>query len=237
LDACSRTKLYEAEAIEVNTVVAAANFQEISKALESKSPAGGNTWRTLMKIPDTQKSETSADPKPQYPISRFGALLANSIIHLTNGQQLIIDPLSEKDTPSVLFYMTNPATSHVLESLLSSEHTPSPSRRKLLNHVLGSVASLSKDPAGSHVIDACWNATRDLRYYREKIARELGDNADDVRTDFFGRRVWKNWDMDGFVGGRFDWGRGGTGEERGFAKRPVVREKKPWKRHKVGVNE
>lgn len=188
-----------------------------------------------MTIPDNQKAETSAESKPPYPVSRFGALLANSIIHLTNGQQLIIDPLSENDTPSVLFYMTNPATSHVLESLLSSEHTASISRRKLLNHVLGSVASLAKDPAGSHVIDACWNATRDLRYYREKIARELGDNADDVRADFFGRRVWKNWDMDGFVGGRFDWGRGGTGEEMGFAKKPVVREK-PWKRYKAGAN-
>ena len=72
-------------------------------------------------------------------------------------------------------------------------------------------------------------ATRDLRYYRERIAKELVDNADDVRGDFFGRRVWKNWDMDGYVSSRFDWGRAVTVDGKGFAKKPVVQEK-PWKR-------
>jgi len=129
--------------------------------------------------------------------------------------------------------MTNPATSHVLEALVSAEEAPAISRRKLLNHVLGSVASMSKDPAGSHIIDACWTATRDLRYYREKIAKELVDNAEDVREDFFGRRVWKNWDMDWYVSSRFDWGRGITADGKGFAKRPVVQEKS-WKRKKDG---
>lgn len=49
-----------------------------------------------------------------------------------------------------------------------------------------------------------------------------------VRTDFFGRQVWRNWNMDGFVGERFDWGREGEGETR-FAKKPEVK-KKPWQR-------
>jgi hypothetical protein len=200
-------------------------------------------WKILMSIPNNR--EVESDQKPQYPASRFGALLANSIIHLTDGEQLIVDQylppptptkmsrLSENDTPSVLFYMTNPATSHVLEALLSSKKSPTISRRKLLNHVLGSVSSLSKDPAGSHIVDACWTATRDLRYYRERIAKELADDADDVRGGFFGRRVWKNWDMDGFVSSRFDWGRDSMAQEKQFAKRPVVQEK-PWKQRKDG---
>ena len=60
------------------------------------------------------------------------------------------------------------------------------------------------------------------------MAKEMALEEDTVRTDFFGRQVWKNWNMDGFVGERFDWGRDGEGE-MGFAKRPEVK-KKPWQR-------
>lgn len=124
--------------------------------------------------------------------------------------------------------MTSPQTSHVVESMLSSKY-PVPIRRKLLNHILGSVSSLVKDPAGSHIIDACWDATQGIKHYREKIAREMADEADDIRTDFFGKRVWRNWNMDGFVGGRFDWGRQNGPQEGQFAKRPVIKEK-PWQK-------
>lgn len=59
----------------------------------------------------------------------------------------------------------------------------------------------------------------------------MADQADDVRSDYFGKRVWRNWNMDGFIGGRFDWGRqAGTPEEQ-FAKRPVVKEK-PWQQRR-----
>ena len=124
--------------------------------------------------------------------------------------------------------MTSPQTSHVIESMFSSKY-PVPIRRKLLNHVLGSVSSLAKDPAGSHIIDACWDATQGIKYIREKIAREMADQEEDLRMDFFGKRVWKNWNMDGFVTGRFDWGRQDGQLEGQFAKRPVVKEK-PWQK-------
>jgi nucleolar protein 9 len=104
-------------------------------------------------------------------------------------------------------------------------------RRKIINHILGSVVTLAKDAAGSHIIDACWQATYDMRYYREKMAKEMADQADVVRVDFFGRQVWRNWNMDGFVGARFDWGRTeGEQQERQFAKRPEVKTKKPWQK-------
>jgi hypothetical protein len=62
------------------------------------------------------------------------------------------------------------------------------------------------------------------------MAKEMADQEDIVRTDYFGKRVWRNWNMDGFVGARFDWGRTQGGqEERQFAKRPEVK-KKPWEK-------
>jgi hypothetical protein len=124
--------------------------------------------------------------------------------------------------------MTHPQTSHVIEYMLATTF-PVPQRKKILNHILGSVVTLATDPAGSHVIDACWEATGDIRHYREKMAREMAEQADVVRTDFFGKRVWRNWNMDAFVAERFDWGQQHGAEQRQFAKTPVVK-KKPWQK-------
>jgi nucleolar protein 9 len=100
-------------------------------------------------------------------------------------------------------------------------------RRKLVNHIFGSTVSLAIDPAGSHIIDASWQATQDIRHYREKMAQEMADHEDTVRPNFFGKRVWRNWNMDGYVSNRFDWGRQKGEEGIQFAKKPVVKEK-PW---------
>jgi hypothetical protein len=176
----------------------------------------------------------------EYPASRFGALLAASLLRLPGeGDEIrLIDEyllhlrnshsLCDLETAAVLFYIKCPYTSHVIESMLSTT-SKVPMRRKILNHILGSVVTLSTDPAGSHIIDACWSATQDIRHYREKMAREMAEQADLVRNDFFGRRVWRNWSMDAFVGSRFDWGREHGGGESKFAKMPVVK-KKEWKR-------
>lgn len=94
-----------------------------------------------------------------------------------------------------------------------------------MNYILGSVVKLANDPAGSHIIDACWKATEDIRHYREKIAHEIAEQANEVRTDFFGKKVWKNWNMDGYVTRRFEWGREQTLEGVHFAKTPVVRKR------------
>jgi hypothetical protein len=126
--------------------------------------------------------------------------------------------------------MTCPQTSHVLESMLLPTH-PIPIRRKLLNSIPGSVSYLANNPSGSHIIDACWHATDGIKHYREKIAKEMAEGEDEIRNDFFGKRVWRNWNMDGFIAGRYDWGRRFGGQEVGqqFAKRPVVKEK-PWQK-------
>lgn len=145
------------------------------------------------------------------------------------NQLLFNNSLSELETDDVLFYLTHPQTSHVIEQMLSSQY-PVPLRRKIINHILGSTVKLAIDPAGSHIIDACWAATQDIRHYRQKMAKEMAQEEDTVRTSYFGKQVWRNWNMDGFVGDRFDWGRAeGDQQEKKFAKMPVVK-KKPWQR-------
>jgi nucleolar protein 9 len=110
-----------------------------------------------------------------------------------------------------------------------SQQFPVPLRRKLLNHILGSAVSLATDPAGSHIIDACWGATENIRHYRDKLAAEMAAQEDTVRNDFFGKNVWRNWNMHGFIHQRFDWGKKEGDQERKYAKMPVVK-KKVWQR-------
>jgi len=122
--------------------------------------------------------------------------------------------------------MTHPFTSHVVELMLAKD-IPVKWRRMIINHIIGSVASLATDAAGSHIIDACWEATGDIRHQRDKIAAELADEADVVRNNFFGKRVWRNWDMTAFVTNRMEWRRGQGPSGTLYAKSPVVK-KKPW---------
>jgi nucleolar protein 9 len=122
--------------------------------------------------------------------------------------------------------MTNPFTSHVVEAMLSTKF-PAPFRKKIINHIIGSVVSLATDAAGSHVIDACWEATTDLRFQRDKIASELDDQGDGVRSDFFGKRVWRNWKMDMYRTRQMEWRRPPGSQEASYAKMPIVK-KRPW---------
>lgn len=122
--------------------------------------------------------------------------------------------------------MTHPYTSHVLESMLSTQF-PVPWRRKIVNHILGSVVSLATDAAGSHIIDACWEATNNIRHQRDRMAGELAEQADVVRNDFFGKRVWRNWNLNGYIANQATWRHQHESQQTHFAKMPVVK-KKPW---------
>jgi nucleolar protein 9 len=129
----------------------------------------------------------------------------------------------KRDSATVLFYMTHPTTSHAIESMLSPA-LPVPLRRKLVNHILGSVVPLATSPTGSHIVDAAWDATQDIRFQKEKIAKEMSLQGDVVRNDFFGKRVWRNWRMGVYVVNEGEW-RSAEGEGK-YAKRPVVVGKK-----------
>ena len=108
--------------------------------------------------------------------------------------------------------------------MLSSK-IPAPLRRKIINHIIGSVVKLATDPAGSHIIDACWGATTDLKYQRDKIAGEMAGQADIVRNDFFGKQVWRNWNMNTYTTNRNDWRRPIGTQETQYAKMPTVKKK------------
>lgn len=58
---------------------------------------------------------------------------------------------------------------------------------------------------GSHIVDACWEATLTMNLNRKAIAEELVAKEAEIRPSFFGSRVWRNWKMDKFKTRRGEW--------------------------------
>lgn len=60
-------------------------------------------------------------------------------------------------------------------------------------------------PAGSHIVDAAWIATDGIMNYKQSIAQELINSEGKIRESFFGRTVWRNWNMDKYKTRRDEW--------------------------------
>ncbi|KAG0642909.1 hypothetical protein HOY80DRAFT_861481, partial [Tuber brumale] len=99
----------------------------------------------------------------------------------------------------------HPQASHLIQAYLQSPHTTTPNKRILLNTLEGSFVTLSLSPNGSHIVDACWPATRGIMYIKQAIANELLSGEASIRESFFGRAVWRNWSMDKYKRSRNQW--------------------------------
>lgn len=67
-------------------------------------------------------------------------------------------------------------------------------------------AQLAMNSSGSHVVDACAQATLSgMNNYRQRIAAELAAAEPQLRDSFFGRAVWRNWKMDIYNARRSEW--------------------------------
>ena len=88
---------------------------------------------------------------------------------------------------------------YVIQKALSSEEQVQSFRRVLLRRFTGKATELALDAVGPYVLDAFWQATSDLRFLREPIARELAANEALLRDSPSGRIVWRKWMLDLFT--------------------------------------
>ncbi|KAF8458248.1 hypothetical protein BDZ91DRAFT_743338 [Kalaharituber pfeilii] len=77
-------------------------------------------------------------------------------------------------------------------------------------------------PCGSHLVDACWTATRELSFVRRAIAEELAGGEKEMRESRWGRTVWRNWKLELYRRDRGRWVRSdreaveaGNGDRKG----------------------
>jgi nucleolar protein 9 len=135
-----------------------------------------------------------------------GAFLLEALMDLSvEAHQAVTDSLLALPKETLLDYAKQPASAQLMESFLIHRSTSPVSRKLLINQLFGSFADLACDARSSRLVDICWQATGPIKLYKDRVAHELVEAADQVRTNFYGRIVWRNWHLDLFKNKRGDW--------------------------------
>lgn len=135
-----------------------------------------------------------------------GVFLIKALLHLSDECfDTIASSLIESPADDLLSYAKSHAAVKVLEAFFENPKTTIVHRKRILNSFFGHFVDLSCDATASHFVDLCWSATAQVKLYKDRIAQELLDKADDVRGNYYGRIVWRNWNMDLFKNKRGEW--------------------------------
>ncbi|GAM39290.1 hypothetical protein TCE0_034r10723 [Talaromyces pinophilus] len=119
--------------------------------------------------------------------------------------ELVYSGLLATSTDTIINMACNSVTSHVLQKALTASTSTTQFRRQFVPQFSSHMKQLALDTSGSHVVDALWNATKDIYFVKERLAQELADSEYELRDSFIGRAVWKNWSMDLYKRRRGEW--------------------------------
>ncbi|KAG5518345.1 hypothetical protein PMAC_003142 [Pneumocystis sp. 'macacae'] len=111
-----------------------------------------------------------------------GAYLIKSLFRLP------YEILVLQDKKIILYYATDKIGSNVLETVLKLPDLTLSDRRKLMNNFFESYSTLSCNPSGSHIVDACLYTSIGLNNYRERIADELSKSCEIIKDNYY---EWK----------------------------------------------
>lgn len=119
--------------------------------------------------------------------------------------ELVYSGLLATSTDTIISMACNSVTSHVLQKALTAPTCTTQFRRQFVPQFSSHIKQLALDTSGSHVVDALWDATKDIYFVKERLAQELADSEHELRDSFIGRAVWKNWSMDLYKRRRGEW--------------------------------
>jgi nucleolar protein 9 len=155
---------------------------------------------------DTRGESKKAENKPTPKADTHGSLLAQSMIAVEATAPLILDCIAALPPTELVAYALDPAASRLIQAALTPSPTIPMSYRKLLVPKFTShIKQLSTDSVGLYVVEALWPATDGAHFMKERIAKELADNQEDLRDSYFGRRVWRMWQMDVYIRSKAQW--------------------------------
>ncbi|ELR02918.1 RNA binding [Pseudogymnoascus destructans] len=186
---------------------------------------GNDPATLLLKMTNTTpqtapEAETDDKVEPRQDLTTLhGSLLAQAMLAIPGlPATLIQDSLLCLDLPTLLHLACTTTTSHILQAALIPTDPSSPSnpgsannapfRRKLVNIFLAdpkSIVTLATSKSGSHALDAFWDGTQGLMMLKERICSILADSMTQLREDWVGRVVLRNWMVELFVRRKVEW--------------------------------
>lgn len=137
-----------------------------------------------------------------------GSLLAQSMLEMPGPmREMIMKGLIAMDALTLVRLAKDHSATHVLQLSLtcSNQDYASRFRRTIIQRLAPHAIDLALDPAASHVVDAIYDASEDLRYPREQFAVELSRGESLLRQFPSGKAVWRNWQMDVYKRKRNMW--------------------------------
>lgn len=140
-----------------------------------------------------------------------GSLLAQSMLQAPGPmREMIMEGLLAQETPVLVKIAKDRSSTHVLQTSLTcrdQEQTPR-FRRLAIQRLTPHATELALDTIASHVIDAIWDASANLKHPREQLALELAKNESLLRQSPSGKAVWRNWKMELFKRNKAQWTHG-----------------------------
>ncbi|KAJ1856843.1 Nucleolar protein 9 [Coemansia sp. RSA 1822] len=120
-----------------------------------------------------------------------GSLIIQSVLQLPgDGHEPIMNSFFAQAPDRMYSWCKDPSGSRIIEAIISSEHIPLTTKRKVLEQYSNKYADLAVNKYGSHIVDACWKIS-DMPY-KEKIMIELIQREMLVQDSPFGRIVMRN---------------------------------------------
>jgi nucleolar protein 9 len=170
-----------------------------------------------------------------------GSLLAQTMLSIPGPPSTLLQAAILTLQPQTLLHLCcTTSTSHILQAALQPKPSNLSFRRKLINTLLTPappISPSSSEPApnsassnqtqtpiltlatskpGSHVLDALWTGTTGLMMLKERICSVLQEHEAQLRNDFVGRVVLRNWMVELFGRRKGEWvKRVRAGEESG----------------------
>lgn len=135
-----------------------------------------------------------------------GSLLVQTLLTVPGHvSELIFSSLLAQSSESLVRLSKDPTGSRVIQQALTSPTSTRQFRRQFTAQFSGYLSELALDSSASHVVDALWEATKDIFFVKERMAQELAQNEMALRDSFVGRAVWRNWSMDLYKRRRGEW--------------------------------
>jgi nucleolar protein 9 len=171
---------------------------------------GGQRLAHMLQFEDSDASGMANERKPQREAGNtnqlHGSLLVQAMLESPGRlREMVMSDLLEMDSTMLVRLSKDRTATHVIQKSLTCTDQDKPFRQKLIQKLHGHVADLASDAVSSHVVDAFWTATRDIRFIRERLAEELLENQWAIKETFPGRAVFRNWKMDLYRRRKLEW--------------------------------
>jgi len=223
----SRTNVIKTLLERCNARGATDSITLLSKTIAEAYGSDSNTL--LLKMtnfkPQTNAPETNSASKPARtdPSSLHGSLLAQTMLAIPgHPTTLIQEAILALSHITLIELSCITSTSHVLQSALQPTLSNLSFRRKLINKFLPSTSAADNDIAvhtdsnntiltlalsksGSHVLDALYIGATGLMNLKERICSILLSYESQLREDFVGRVVLRNWMVELFGRRKGEW--------------------------------